>query len=72
MADEKKTTPQNTKPTILPEVTEYENGIKAKLNQRYQQMIKRLETETNIINRYELKISLESLLETYKTLFPNG
>ncbi len=64
MAEEKK--------VKLPEVTEYENHIKDLFNKRYQALIERLKTESNIILRYELKLSIESILETYKFIFPEG
>ena len=63
--------PEKEKP-ILPEVIAYENHIKDMLNKRYQSLVKRLETESNIINRYEIKLSLESVLSIYQELFPNG
>ena len=48
---------------------EYELKLKNKLNDKYKDIAKRLETEPNIILRYELKLSLELVLQIYKELF---
>lgn len=42
---------------------------KNKINEYYNSVLKRLETEVNILFRYELKIELESILKTYSLLF---
>lgn len=53
-------------------VKDYQNHVKQVLNQRYTSIAERLKAEPNIINRYELKLSLESILQVYKDLFPEG
>ena len=50
-------------------IQEFKKAQIAKLDERYKSIVKRLETETNIIIRYELKVSLEELLQVYKLLF---
>ena len=68
---EKEPTPVQEVPPFDP-VEEYKKRLKEALNQRYTALVKRLDKETNIINRYELKLSLECILEDYKVLFPEG
>ena len=46
-----------------------EDKVKEVFNNRYESIVKRLETEPNIINRYELKLSLELILDLYKKIF---
>lgn len=60
MAEEKKEKP------VKPDLTD---KAKAVFEERYQSIAKRLETETNVINRYELKLSLELILDLYKRIF---
>lgn len=64
--------PVKQTPEQFDPVHEYQNQIKQTLNARYESIVKRLDKETNIINRYELKLSLESILQVYKDLFPEG
>ena len=64
--------PVKQSPETFDPVLEYQNQIKQRLNARYESIVKRLDKEPNIINRYELKISLESILQVYKDLFPEG
>ena len=60
MAEEKKEKP------VKPDLTERARSV---FEERYQSIAKRLETETNVINRYELKLSLELILDLYKRIF---
>ena len=53
-------------------INDYKEGLMAKVNERYQAITKRLETEPNIIIRYELKVALEELITVYKLLFQEG
>lgn len=51
------------------ELVNYKEHVKQVLTNQYQALAKRLETEPNIIFRYEIKLSLESILNIYKSLF---
>lgn len=53
-------------------VEDYKTELRAKLNERYSTIVKRLQTETNIILRYELKVSLDELVNVFKVIFPEG
>lgn len=50
----------------------YSKGLQDKLNARYASLAKRLESESNIIIRYELKLSQELLINVYRDLFSEG
>ena len=43
--------------------------LKNKLDAYYKQVITRLETEVNMLIRYELKIECESIVKMYNLLF---
>ena len=60
--------------TLTPEeaVAMYQKKLQDKLNARYTALAKRLEAESNIIIRYELKLSQELLINVYKDLFSEG
>lgn len=60
--------------TLTPDeaVAIYSKGLQDKLNARYASLAKRLESESNIIIRYELKLSQELLINVYKDLFSEG
>ena len=59
------------KPALTPDeaVAIYRKSLQDKLNTRYASLAKRLEAESNIIIRYELKLSQELLINVYKDLF---
>ena len=71
--EEVKETPKEEK-TLTPEeaVAMYQKKLQDKLNARYASLAKRLEAESNIIIRYELKLSQELLINVYKDLFSEG
>lgn len=60
--------------TLTPDeaVAIYSKGLQDKLNARYASLAKRLESESNIIIRYELKLSQELLINVYRDLFSEG
>ena len=66
--------PAKKKETVTPEeaVAAYQANLKNKLNAKYASLAKRLESEPNIILRYEIKLSTELLIDIYKDLFPEG
>lgn len=66
MAEEKT---QNTSVKEKTQSLSVEDKARHIFEDRYQAIAKRLETETNIINRYELKLSLELILDLYKSIF---
>ena len=72
--EEVKETPKEETPALTPDeaVAIYSKGLQDKLNARYASLAKRLESESNIIIRYELKLSQELLINVYKDLFSEG
>ncbi len=65
-------TPSEKKQPSVDLVAERNQEIKAKLNERYKALVERLNAEPNVILRYEIKLSLDELMNTYRIIFPEG
>lgn len=53
-------------------IKEYETGVKDKMNSYYQLLLEQLDKEVSIAKRYELKIQIETVVQCFKTVYPNG
>lgn len=61
---------ENKETTLRKEIkNQIDSELKQKLNNYYNQLIRQLNSETNIANRYEMKIELESISKMYNLLF---
>ena len=48
------------------------NRIKKAMDERYKTLVEMFNKEVNIATRYELKLRIDELQETYKALFVGG
>jgi hypothetical protein len=53
-------------------INEYDKGVKDKMNAYYQSLLEQLDKEVSIAKRYELKIQIETVVQCFKTVYPNG
>lgn len=53
-------------------VKEESNRIKKAMDERYKTLVDMFNKEVNIATRYELKLRIDELQETYKMLFVGG
>ena len=64
--------PGPSEPKKPTELDIFKNTCKAKLEQSIRSLVTRLQTETNIINRYELQIVIKTGQDIYNLLFSEG
>lgn len=71
------TNPDQGNAKVMPDpvdaaIKEYETGVKDKMNAYYQSLLEQLDKEVSIAKRYELKIQIETVVQCFKTVYPNG
>lgn len=73
----KNTNPDQDNAKVMPDpvdvaIKEYDKGVKDKMNAYYQVLLEQLDKEVSIAKRYELKIQIETVVQCFKTVYPNG
>ena len=72
---ETKPTPKPAKPTPdknVELVEQYKTSLMETMDKRYKQLVEVFNKETNIATRYELRLRIEELQDTFKLLFRKG